>query len=454
MFDPLEFINRHIIFPIYFWKNGDKRLKRLQELEEQQYLSPELLAKLQLEKLQYIIRYAYLHTAYYRRIMDERGLKPEDIRCLSDIEKLPILTKSIIQQHSEELRSDQYEESELIQDASGGSTGEPTVFYKDYARHNLRRADQLRHDRWSGWNIGKRSALIWGANRDLKSFQSWREFIITRYIARIWELDAFELTEKKMSEFVSILERVKPVMILGYANALGQFSRYVLKNHPEHTIKLKGIISSAETLTPENRASIEKAFSCSVYNRYGSREVGLIASECKQHQGLHINADNILLEIVEGNHSIERGKTGNIVVTDFSNKGMPLIRYQLGDRGALAVESCRCAINLPLLERIEGRSSDFILNKSGKLIHGEYFTHLFYGLQEIKKFQLIQHSLDTLELKLVAIENDSINQALKNIKDKIRKIMEDDVDIDVSFLTDIAPSPSGKFLFTLSKIHS
>ncbi len=453
MFDPIELINRNILYPLYFWKNGDKRLSRLQDLESQQYLKPKDLAALQLKKLQDIITYAYQHTQYYRRIMDARGITPADIRCLQDVEKLPLLTKKIIQQHGAELVSDQYNKTELFQDASGGSTGEPTVFYKDLSRHNLRRADQLRHDRWSGWDIGKRSALIWGADRDLKALKSLREFIISRFIARIWELDAFELTDSKMNRFVKLLEKIKPVMILGYANALGEFSRYILKNHPDHSIKLAGIISSAETLTAENRKIIERAFGCDVFNRYGSREVGLIASECKEHQGLHINADNILLEVTHEERGVKKGEAGDIVITDFTNKGMPLIRYQLGDRGVLAVKPCSCPINLPLLERIEGRSSDFFVSKAGKLIHGEFFTHLFYGIKEIKKFQLIQHSLDDLELKLVADENEYVQLAVENIKAKINQIMEDEVNININYLENIAPSPSGKFLFTLSKIH-
>jgi len=453
MFDPIELINRNILYPLYFWKNGDKRLSRLQDLEDQQYLKPKDLAALQLKKLQDIITYAYQHTQYYRQVMDARGITPADIRCLQDVEKLPLLTKKIIQQHGAELVSDQYNKKELFQDASGGSTGEPTVFYKDLSRHNLRRADQLRHDRWSGWDIGKRSALIWGADRDLKASKSLREFIISRFIARIWELDAFELTDSKMSRFVKRLEKIKPVMILGYANALGKFSKYVLKNHPDHSIRLAGIISSAETLTEDNRKIIEKAFGCDVFNRYGSREVGLIASECKEHQGLHINADNILLEVTHEERGIEKGEAGDIVITDFTNKGMPLIRYKLGDRGVLAVKPCSCPISLPLLERIEGRSSDFFVSKTGKLIHGEFFTHLFYGIEDIKKFQLIQHSLDDLELKLVADENERVQHAVENIKAKINQIMEDEVNLNINFLEDIAPSPSGKFLFTLSKMH-
>lgn len=454
MFDLYEIINRKIIFPFYYWKNGDKRLNRLKELEQNQYLTEFELKKIQLERLQSIIAYAYKHTLYYRRIMEERGIVPGDIKSLHDIEKFPLLTKKIIQDQGDDLLSDEFEKSSLIKDASGGSTGEPTVYYKDLARHNLRRADQIRHDRWSGWNIGKPSALIWGAARDLNAVKSIREFIISRFVARSWELDAFEMTEKKMNDFVIQLEKIKPAMILGYANALHKFSQYLLEKHPNHKIKVSGIISSAETLTEGKRIIIEKAFKCKVLNRYGSREVGLIASECKKQSGLHINADNILLEVTHGEMAVEKEQQGDIVVTDFYNKGMPIIRYKLEDVGVMADKPCACNISLPLLSSIEGRCSDFFIGKNQKLIHGEYFTHLFYGNEEVKQFQFIQHSLDRIELKLVVSDNNKNEKLVEKITDKINKIMETKIIVDVNYLEVIPPTRTGKHLFTISKVNS
>jgi len=304
MFDWYASLNKHVIYPLYYWRSGDKRLARLAEIEKHQLYSPEELASLQLSRLQIIIEYAFKHTPYYRRVMEERQLIPSDIKKLSDIEALPILTKTIIQNNLDDLISDQYTKNQLVQDASGGSTGEPTIYYKDWDHHNLRRADQIRHDRWSGWDIGSRSALIWGAQRDLKAVKSIREHIISRYIERRWELDAFEMSPEKMGNFTTQLEKIKPSMILGYSNALTVYAQFLLDTNPHHNIRVDGIISSAETLTQTKRALIEKAFQCKVLNRYGSREVGLIASECTTQEGLHINADNVLVEILDGEEPV------------------------------------------------------------------------------------------------------------------------------------------------------
>ncbi len=451
MFDIYSYINRKIIFPLYYWKNKDPRLAQLRKLDQQQYLSKDNLDNLQLTRLQEIVKYAYEHTEYYRRVMVERGLTPDSIKSINDIEKLPVLTKEIIQDHGDELISDEYKKTELIRDASGGSTGEPTVYFKDLNRHNIRRADQIRHDRWSGWDIGERSALIWGAQRDLKSVRSFKEHILSRYIARVWELDAFEMTPKNMNGFIDELIEIKPSMILGYANALYVFAQYILEHHPNKKIKLKGIISSAETLTENKRSIIEKAFNCKVLNRYGSREVGLIASECKHQSGLHLNADNVLVEILSGEESMPKGERGDIVVTDFFNKGMPFIRYRLEDVGYLSTDQCECGITLPLLGAVEGRTGDFFVGKDNSMVHGEYFTHLFYGIKEIKKFQIIQHTLADVELKIVSKTSGS-NVYIPTILEKIKSMLGEQTNVDVKFVDNIPTPASGKSLFTISKV--
>ncbi len=451
--DLFKYINRFIVYPLYYFKSGDKRLTRLKVMERNQFLPTEQLEKLRENKLRDIVSYAYENTQYYRQLLDEQGILPSEIHTLDDLSKIPPLTKFHIQNYTEGLLSKGFDKADLIKDASGGSTGEPTVFYKNLEYLQLRAADQLRHDRWSGWNRGDRFALIWGAQRDLKASQSFREFIISRYIARIWELDAFDMNTKTMGEYVATLQKIQPKMILGYANALVAFSEYLTKHHPNHGINPKGIISSAETLTEEKRNKIEVAFNCKVLNRYGSREVGLIASECPEQSGLHINADNVHVEIVKDGKPAPLGESGDILVTDFSNKAMPLIRYKLGDVGRLSLGECSCGRTLPLLQSVEGRSGDFFVAANGALVHGEYFTHLFYGQEDVKKFQMIQESIESVKLKIVSFNEDLKAPYLNMIIEKTVEMLGQQCTVSVVFVSDIPPTVSGKSLFTISKVE-
>jgi phenylacetate-CoA ligase len=453
MNDYYRLVNKHLIYPLYYWKNSDRRLTRLDELEKNQYLSLSELKALQLKRLQKMIHYAFEHTVYYKALLLEHQLTPNDFKTLDDIEKLPFLTKTLLQKNQTKMLSKAYLPTELIKDSSGGSTGEPTIFYKNSERHHLRRADQIRHDRWSGWDIGQRKALIWGAQRDLKASPSYREFIFSRYVDRQWELDAFEMSAQKMHAFTKKLEHLQPSMILGYANALTLYAEYILETHPHHDIRPKGIISSAETLTENKRALIEKAFHCPVLNRYGSREVGLIASECKKRQGLHMNADNLLIEVVDSLGKPIRKGQGEIVITDFWNFGMPMIRYKVGDIGVIESKNqCDCGRILPLIKRIEGRCSDFFIHPKGHKIHGEYFTHLFYEQKKVKQFQMIQKSFTCIHLKIVETSPQVDQDYLIPIVEQIKKILGNEVKVNIEILSSISKSPTGKFLFTISQI--
>lgn len=449
MFNLFELINKRLLFPAYYIRHKDPRLKQIGILERTQFLDHEDLGKLSWKHFFKLLNYAYEHTTYYKEVLDGLGKKPQDFESFEDIQIIPPLTKEILRDRVDDLISDKFQKSQLIKDSSGGSTGTPTIVYKDSYRNSIRRADQIRHDRWTGWDLGKKNALLWGAPKDNSMYVSFKQKLYFKLIERNIMLDAFNISDGEFDKFTSRLEKYKPSMILGYANLLFRYAKYLNKNYPTHKIKPLGIVSSAETLTEEMRAEIEKAFHCKVLNRYGSREVGLIASECKSQKGLHINAENIFVEAVDPSYQqVPKGIEGNLLVTDFHNFAMPLIRYELGDVGVLSEKRCDCGRSLPLLDKVVGRKSDFFLTKSGKLIHGEFFTHLFYGVEGIKQFQIVQQTIDLIIINYV--ETSPVD--LSNIISEIKNEMGGDVLVETKKVDHIMPSSSGKFLFTKSNI--
>ncbi len=447
--DFYEYINRNIIYPFYYSRHNDPRLKQIIQLEKNQFLSRDEVLSLSFDKFIDLLKYAYEHTVYYKEVLNKLNKKPDDFKCFSDFQQLPILTKDILKVRCDDLISDEFNKADLISDSSGGSTGKPTVFYKDMYRNNIRRADQIRHDRWSGWDIGKKYALLWGAPKDNKHYQNIKEKIYFRYVERNIILDAFDVSDKDFFYFTNKLEKYQPSMILGYANLLYRYAKFLNKNNSTHKIRPKGIVSSAETLTDAMRSEIEEAFHCKVFNRYGSREVGLIASECEHHSGLHINVDNIYLELsTHDNKPVKIGDEGNILVTDYYNRAMPIIRYELGDVGVLSDKQCECGRGLPILKKVVGRKSDFFVTKSGKLVHGEYFTHLFYGMPNIEQFQIIQENIDEITVNYSTNGDVDISMIIEAIKEK----MENSISVNVNKLDKIMPSTSGKYLFTKSNV--
>src|SRR5262249_4336617 len=141
-----------------------------------------------------------------------------------------------------------------------------------------------------------------------------------------------------------------------------------LKKSRVMDVRPHGIISTAMLLHDWQRSVIEHVFKCSVTNRYGCEEVSLIASECEEHNGLHVNADSVYTEVPAN---------GKLLVTDLTNRAMPLIRYQIGDVVVPSNRCCKCGRGLPLIERVEGREADYVVTPGGRLISGISLTENF-----------------------------------------------------------------------------
>ncbi len=445
-------ISKHILFPAYLaWKHNGM-LKRLKELEQSQYYGEDRLRALQLQSLRKLLTHCYMHVPFYRERFDSVGFQPGDLTSLEDLKGIPYLTKTDIQNHQEQLIARTYSRESLVPDSSGGSTGKPTCFYKDLVRHQIRRADQIRHDRWCGWDIGEKFVTLWGAQREFEKAPSLKERLVERYLYRVFGFNAFDITERKVLEYLEELHRIRPAMIIAYANVAFLFANIIRKYGIDLSrLKLKGLISSAETLSDEKRSVIESAFQCKVLNRYGSSEVGLIASECLAQEGLHINAENVFVEIQRDGKDAEPGEMGEIIATDLWNYGMPFIRYQMSDVGVKSGRLCSCGRGLPFLQEVTGRISDFFIDSKGGLVHGEYFTHLFYGIEGVEQFQLIQESLDKITLKIHGGQNFR-KSVLEPVIAKIKLCLGNNVQVDVVVCTESFVEASGKFRFTISRV--
>ena len=145
--------------------------------------------------------------------------------------------------------------------------------------------------------------------------------------------------------------------------------------------------------------------------RYASREVSVIGSSCEKIHKIHINMYHKFVEIVDtyGN-SLNEHKKGSIIITDLINYTMPLIRYNIGDVGSIDYSQCSCGRGLIRFDNVFGRVVDIFKNEKGELIDGEYFTHLFYFKENVKKFQVVQEKTNEIYIYLVTIDNNELKQ--------------------------------------------
>lgn len=439
---------RHTLYPLLKWYEDPRSYSLLQQFLPYGLSSLEAVEKHQFEEMRKLLQHASRRVPYYRELFQSNGINPSTLRP-GDLNQIPILSKNTVRERKQDLLAQPIDLRQLKLNASGGSTGEPVQFYQDQTYWANARAIRWMFESWWGVRPGDPTASIWGADRDLPELQ-WKERIYYG-ISQIRICNAFALSAKRMERFARSLHAWQPVFVTGYASALEMFSRFLLER-PEWRIRPRAISSSAETLTEQQRGVIEKAFEAPVYNFYGSREVNNLAAECAVQCGLHTNTLTRYIEIVdEHGNPAPLGVPGRILVTDLTNAVMPFIRYENGDIGNWAEEPCRCGRPFPLLKKIWGRSSDFIVTPSGKSIHGEFFTHLFYSRPEVRTFQVKQNSIDDVQV-LVVLQPGERNFNAEKLRQQIQEALGPGVRCAIQTVEKIERAASGKHRFTISMV--
>ncbi|UCD18524.1 MAG: phenylacetate--CoA ligase family protein [Candidatus Zixiibacteriota bacterium] len=431
------------------WLRARAKMKRerqyaiLRMLKKEQWFALDKIAKLQVSRLHALLDHARQHSPYYRDRLPASLDIRRDIADIHDLARLPLLTRSDLQQNYRRILCPG--DKGVYQDASGGSTGNPVIFYHDDQYKAFAAALEHLFLSWIHISRGDRTGVFWGADRDFKEW-SLKERLFFK-LERFRLLNSFNVTETALDEYLQELQKFQPHYIFGYASSLHLAAKYINRTG-KYTIRPRAVRSSAEMLYDSMRRDIEKAFGTDPYNYYGSREINNLGAECPEHQGLHVMASGRIAEVVdkEGNR-LPDGQMGYLAVTDLTNFCFPFIRYLNGDMAIMKPTPCTCDRGYPLLEKITGRSSD-ILVVNGKFIHGEYFTHLFYGQPDVRQFQVVQEKPDYLVIKIVAVTKKfDTSTLIETIKHKVGE----NITIKAEFVDSIPLLNSGKYRFTINK---
>jgi phenylacetate-CoA ligase len=441
-------LSRHVFHPLWDLKDRRSRLRILRELEKTQWWSLAALQARQSERLTQIVRYAGAHSPYYRRVFSEYGFNPDNFQ-LSDFQALPQLTKSIIRSSTDEMLSDEFPRDSLLVHRTGGSTGVSLVAYFDPAWISPRTADTMRANEWAGWYHGMRVASLWGnppVPRTLK--HHLRVALIDRFIY----LDTMNVNDATIGDFVARWRQGKPEILFGHSHSIYILARYLLA-HGITDLRPRGIISTSMMLLAHERQVIEQAFACKVFDRYGSEEVALIASECEQHNGMHLNIEYLYIEFLRPDGTAASpGEEGAIVVTDLCNRGMPFIRYRIEDMGVPSLRTCSCGRGMPLMERVTGRVADYLKRRDGSLVAGvSLVERTLTAIPGLEQMQIVQPSVDEIQVNIVRAPDFSAatEQALLA---ELRSVFGDGVAISPQYVERIPQERSGKYRFAICRI--
>lgn len=441
------------LMPFYETRlRGRNTFRYRDEFEANQWCPPEQIRALQWERLQALLKHAYKTVDYYQCAFDALGIRPEDIRTPADFARLPILAKALIRKNSDRLISSAFDKSSLIRSATGGSTGEPLQFYYDHNSYERRVAAAMRGDSWAGWRLCGEEFYIWGAPLMAECGAiRWKKRLHHAALRR-QVVNSFEqLTPGAIAAIVRRYNQQSPRVVIGYANAVYEFARYV----QQAGLRLRapqGVVTSAEKLYRHQRELIETVFGARVFDRYGCREVMMIAAECECHNGLHVTADNLYVEVVRSDGSMcAPGETGEILLTDLHNYGMPLVRYKVGDSGSWKGQDCTCGRGLPLLNVVEGRVLDIIRTPSGRVVPGEFFPHLLKDFAQIGAYQIIQESMDTISVR-ISLTDPLSEQQETLLKGTIHRMLDSEMRVIWEIGEDVIIERGRKFRPVLSRV--
>lgn len=447
---------RSLLFKLYKGFSGtSEKFSRVKEIEQ---FGKRELDEYTNKRLTELVSYAYEHVPYYKNKLLSAGVAKENGDfALENFCNIPLLSKEDIRSHFDEMASHELNRRKWKYKTTGGSTGQPLTVIHDLERVGWVNAVKDLRNEWSKMCFGDSRVRIWGSERDLFYGKESLKVQLNRWINNTVWLNAFTLTPEKMQEFIEIINKKKPKQIKGYTTCLYEFALFIERNGTQ-IASPESVICSAGTVTDTVRNKIEKVFNSRVFNSYGSREIQAMAFECSQHNGLHVMAPIVYMEIVDKNgNPTKPGEIGEVVLTPFLNYAMPLLRYRIGDMATWSdTKACSCGCSWPLVENIEGRVTECFYKKDGSVVPPEFFIHLVGVVQNdgwIKKFQVIQESMDRIVIKLVkgVGASEDIEKDLEGLTRKIQVVMSEECSVEYCFVDDISNTPSGKYLYTISR---
>ncbi len=440
------------LFPAMELLKGNRIRPYLKELTRSASLAPEALAALQKERLKTLLLHCIDHVPAYR---DLAFLRPDILRdARAALLSFPVLSKADFRRDPSRYLADTAEKAALIENRTGGSTGEPVVFFMD--RVTVEHYEAARWRGLSWWNItpGSRSVMIWGHPLELKQHEQEAFRQKERRMKNRIAISAYALYEKDMPGHVETIRAYKPEYLYGFATALYTFARLMLAQKLSLPFAPKAVVSTSETLFPHYREVIEEAFRCPVVNEYGARDGGIIAYEAPCGQ-MHITAENGVYEILDplSRQPVPAGTRGLVAVTDLHNFSQPRLRYLPGDMASVTDKPCACGRGLPVMESIDGREDCLFRDATGKLFYGDIYNRFAKMLapDAVSQFQITQFGPLEAELLVVWLPGaprDQTEAFLAEVKNTLPG-----AELRVKTVDEIPKTASGKTLYAIRKFE-
>ena len=441
---------RNLIYPLHERMLHRPTFSYLSELEKSQWLTPEALGRLQREKLAGLLRIAERHCPWHAERIRAADIDPSQRQVsLDDLQRLPTMNRADVQAFGEQMVWDGVPGG-AQKSNTGGSSGTPLIFRFGRKRQASDAAGRMRARRWWGVEVGAPEVYLWGAPAELNNtdrIKTIRDQLFNQLV-----LNAFAMSPTAMDEYLDAIRRFHPHCLYGYASSVALLAEHAQRERQDMRLPtLKVVCVTGEPLYPEQRELISRVFAAPVANEFGSRDVGLTAHESPEGQ-LLLLSESIILEVLDlDGLPVAPGEMGEAVMTGLCSDAQPFIRYRTGDMVRLGDSPCRGGRGLQVIEEVTGRQTDFVVRRDGTIMHALALIYVLRAVDGIREFKIMQCDLQRIQVQVVPNSLWSA-QAGAKIVSGIRARLGDDVLVDVALVDEIAPGPSGKHRYVVSRV--
>lgn len=448
----LPWLSRRVVYPLH-----ERLLKRptfayLESLEQSQWLSRAALERMQMQKLTELLRTAARHSPWHAERIRAASLDigeacapltPDDLR------RLPLMTKQDARANVDRIRW-AGAPGGAARYTTGGSSGEPLIFYFGRRRQASDAAGRIRARRWWGVNVGDREVYLWGAPAELNKtdrIKTLRDGLLNQLV-----LNAFAMSAPNMDAYLEALQAFRPKCIYGYASSVALLAaRASARGKRLRLPELRVVCATGEPLYPHQRKLIEDVFGVRAANEFGSRDIGFTAHDTPHGQMLLMD-ESIILEVLDqAGRPAEAGELGEAVMTGLCSDAQPFIRYRTGDMVRMSPQHCIDGRGLQALDEVVGRSTDFVVRPDGVIMHALAVIYVLRAVEGIAEFKLIQHTLRDVEV-LVVPDSRWSEAGRAQVLAGLAARLGNEVRIRIRLIDAIPVEASGKYRYVVSRV--
>ena len=425
----------------YFERYGKAYKEYYKELKELDKLKLEEKIEYQNKELVKFINYAYNNSKFYHELYKDINIS--EIKTVEDLKKLPIVTKEMIRNNINEVVT--IERKNAVEGHTGGTTGKSLVvlYTKEDMMKRMAILDYFKEK--VGFKNNKMKRATFNGKHIVPQTQNKKVFWRYNLFNKQMIFSSFHLMEENYKYYVECLNKFKPQAIDGFFTSMCDVAKYIERNNLKLDFQPLAIFPTSETLSDEGVKLLERVFKCNVYNQYASSEGAPLITECKCRK-LHMNMLDGIFEFKEN--------SDEILITSFTTYGTPLIRYEIGDSIILSDnQNCKCGNETVIVDKIEGRSRDFLYATNGCKINSGNVSNIFKNVPNaVVKVQIVQEELKKIIIKLVIDKKQYKKDYEGLIISEAKAKLGNDMEVKLDIVDNIEREKSGKYRMIINNV--